>query len=91
MRDFNFEADIYRIPSKNPESNLLDKIQELKEKAEEEESLVIVYHGGHGVMVPSKENKPSFEWHALGPEQLMQLLVSPIQDSSVAKYCARTD
>lgn len=73
VRHFNFEADIYRIPSKNPESNLLDKIEELKEKAEKEESLVIVYYGGHGAMVPSKENKPSFEWHALGLEQLLQL------------------
>ena len=54
-------------------SNLLDKIQELKEKVEKEETLVIVFYGGHGGMVPSKENKPSFEWHALGSDQLAQL------------------
>ena len=70
---YNFDTEIYRIPSKNPETNLLDKIQELKEKVEKEETLVIVFYGGHGGMVPSKENKPSFEWHALGSDQLAQL------------------
>ncbi|KAL2075018.1 hypothetical protein VTL71DRAFT_8798 [Oculimacula yallundae] len=63
-KSYHFETDLYPMPSQNPESSLLTKIEEIKEKVEDEETLVILYYGGHGAMRGKKE--ASFEWHCLG-------------------------
>ncbi|KAG4431217.1 hypothetical protein IFR05_013302 [Cadophora sp. M221] len=67
---YNFETAFYRIPSQNPESHFLEKFQEIKEESEMEESLVIVYYGGHGG-VDKEEGKHSFKVGPLGLDNSM--------------------
>ncbi|KAL5326398.1 hypothetical protein ACEPPN_004082 [Leptodophora sp. 'Broadleaf-Isolate-01'] len=49
-------GEIIRLET-NPDSHFLEKFQEIKEKAEMEESLVILYYGSHGRMSKDKEGK----------------------------------
>lgn len=44
---YNFETDIFPIPSENSHLELMIKIADMVKKHEAEDTLFIVYYGGH--------------------------------------------
>lgn len=45
---FDYSVENWRIPSQNPKSQLLSKLQDFVAKGPTENELLIVYYGGHG-------------------------------------------
>ena len=65
---------MYFIPSQNPFDSLLKELQEHKQKAHDEDSLLIVYYAGHGRLLTNRRlhlkatldsDHPSIDWTSM--------------------------
>ena len=57
LRDeFSFETEIFSIPSENPHLELMLKIGDLVKNHESEDTLLVVYYGGHARIDESRQS-----------------------------------
>lgn len=54
--NYNFETDVFAIPSDNPHLDLMLKIGDMIKKYESEDTLLVVYYGGHARIDESRQS-----------------------------------
>lgn len=83
--DFGFNTDIFAIPSDNPHLDLMLKVGSLIKEHETEDTLFIVYYGGHAKIDESRQStwcatrhsgSPSLQWSAI--QTLLERSVSDV-------------
>lgn len=74
QQHYNFETEVFAIPSKNPHRKLMFKVCDMIEKHESEDTLFIVYYGGHARIDDSRQStwcatrrpdSPTLQWSAI--------------------------
>lgn len=55
-QQYNFETEVFAIPSSNPHRKLMIKVCDMIEKHESEDTLFIVYYGGHARIDNSRQS-----------------------------------
>lgn len=83
--DYGFNTDIFAIPSDNPHLDLMLKIGALIKEHESDETLFIVYYGGHAKIDESRQStwcatrhsgSPSLQWSAI--QTLLERSISDV-------------
>ncbi|AEO68980.1 uncharacterized protein THITE_2118892 [Thermothielavioides terrestris NRRL 8126] len=82
---YNYETDIFSIPSENSHLELMLKIGDMVKKHESEDTLLIVYYGGHARIDESRQStwcanrrpgSPWLQWSAI--QTLLERSVSDV-------------
>ncbi|KAK5663928.1 hypothetical protein OQA88_139 [Cercophora sp. LCS_1] len=83
--DYQFETETFAIPSENPHLELMLKLGELVKKHEGEDTLFVVYYGGHARIDESRQStwcatrhpgSPWLQWSAI--QTLLERSVSDV-------------
>lgn len=83
--DYGFNTDIFAIPSDNPHLDLMLKIGALIKEHESDDTLFVVYYGGHAKIDESRQStwcatrhsgSPSLQWSAI--QTLLERSVSDV-------------
>ncbi|KAK4231488.1 hypothetical protein QBC38DRAFT_465860 [Podospora fimiseda] len=83
--DYNYETDIFSIPSENSHLELMLKVGDLVKQYESEETLFIVYYGGHAKIDESRmstwcanrrPDSPWLQWSAI--QTLLERSISDV-------------
>ncbi|KAL2270430.1 hypothetical protein VTJ83DRAFT_2614 [Remersonia thermophila] len=84
-KHYNFSTDIFAIPSENPHLELMLKIADMVKKYEAEETLFVVYYGGHAKIDESRQStwcanrmpgSPWLQWSAI--QTLLERSISDV-------------
>src|SRR6478752_1768629 len=83
--DYRFETDIFAIPSENAHLELMLKLGDMVKKHESEDTLFVVYYGGHARIDESRQStwcatrnpgSPWLQWSAI--QTLLERSVSDV-------------
>ncbi|KAL2283607.1 hypothetical protein FJTKL_09910 [Diaporthe vaccinii] len=83
--DYGFNTDIFAIPSDNPHLDLMLKVGALIKEHESDDTLFVVYYGGHAKIDESRQStwcatrhsgSPSLQWSAI--QTLLERSVSDV-------------
>jgi hypothetical protein len=83
--DYGFNTDIFAIPSENPHLDLMLKIGALIKEHESDDTLFVVYYGGHAKIDESRQStwcatrhsgSPSLQWSAI--QTLLERSISDV-------------
>ncbi|KAK3996012.1 hypothetical protein QBC44DRAFT_5269 [Cladorrhinum sp. PSN332] len=83
--DYNYETDIFSIPSENSHLELMLKVGDLVKQYESEETLFVVYYGGHAKIDESRmstwcanrrPDSPWLQWSAI--QTLLERSISDV-------------
>ncbi|KAI3397019.1 hypothetical protein diail_11346 [Diaporthe ilicicola] len=83
--DYGFNTDIFAIPSDNPHLDLMLKIGALIKEHESDDTLFVVYYGGHAKIDESRQStwcatrhsgSPSLQWSAI--QTLLERSISDV-------------
>ncbi|KAK3368188.1 hypothetical protein B0H63DRAFT_404453 [Podospora didyma] len=86
LRDeFSFDTEIFSIPSENPHLELMLKIGDMVKNHESEDTLLVVYYGGHARIDESRQStwcatrragSPTLQWSAI--QTLLERSISDV-------------
>ncbi|KAK0629742.1 hypothetical protein B0T17DRAFT_589438 [Bombardia bombarda] len=83
--DYDFDTDIFSIPDENAHLDLMLKIGDMVKKDESEDTLFVVYYGGHARIDESRQStwcatrrpgSPSLQWSAI--QTLLERSISDV-------------
>jgi predicted protein tyrosine phosphatase len=61
FRDYGFETEIWKIPTESPDRKILRKALDFVDDNEDEDTLLIVYYGGHATINQAQQS--TWSWY----------------------------